>query len=229
MSEPVLNPSPEALRRALAKDLASAEQAPSQRQQLLRTYKFYAPLYDLVFGAMLEQGRRRLAERVRELAPASVLEVGVGTGLTLFRYPREAKIVGVDISAEMLARARTKANSLADRNISLLTMDAENSVFPDGSFDCVTLPYVLSVTPDPKRLIRELKRVCVQGGRILVLNHFSGSRFWALLERAVHPIADRIGFHSEFRFEDHARDWNIESVQSVNPFGLSKLVEIRND
>ncbi len=228
MSEPIVNSSPERLQRAIAADLAAADGA-TPRQQLLRTYKFYAPLYDLVFGAVLEQGRRRLTERVNELAPASVLEVGVGTGLTLFRYPPSAKVVGVDISTEMLARAQVKANSLPDRRISLLTMDAENMVFPDGAFECVTLPYVLSVTPDPRRLMRELKRVCVKGGRILVLNHFSGSRFWRFLERAVHPIADRIGFHSEFRFEDHARDWDIESVQSVNPFGLSKLVEIRND
>jgi phosphatidylethanolamine/phosphatidyl-N-methylethanolamine N-methyltransferase len=92
------------------------------------------------------------------------------------------------------------------------------------------MPYVLSVTPNPARLVAEARRVCRKGGTIFVLNHFSGSRFWWLLERAVRPIASRIGFRSDFSFEEQILkyDWEIGEVSSVNLMGLSRLVEIRN-
>ena len=102
--------------------------------------------------------------------------------------------------------------------------------FADGAFDCVTLPYVLSVTPNPDRLIAETRRVCRKGGSIVILNHFSGSHFWWLLERIVRPMADRVGFRSDFSYDEQilARDWQVASVRSVNFLGLSKLVAIRN-
>ena len=67
-------------------------------------------------------------------------------------------------------------------------------------------------------------------GGIVILNHFSGSRFWWLLERAVRPLADRIGFRSDFGYDEQilARDWRVESARAVNLLGLSKLVVIRN-
>lgn len=199
-------------------------------QNIIQTYRRYAPIYDVLFGSVLEPGRRRLSKAVHTITPKSLLEVGVGTGLTLFRYPAETQIVGIDLSTEMLDRARRKANHLSDRRISLHAMNGEQMDFPDHSFDCVTVPYVLSVTPEPSRLIAELRRVCRPGGTILILNHFSGSRFWRYLERAVSSAADRIGFRSDFHFDEHilAHDWQVESVTSVNFLGLSKLVQIRN-
>jgi len=92
-----------------------------------------------------------------------VLEIGVGTGLTLGRYPRCAEIHGIDVSGQMLRRARRRIARLAGRRIHLVHMDAEAMAFPDGAFDCVTLPYVLSVTPDPWRLVAEARRVCRPG------------------------------------------------------------------
>lgn len=200
------------------------------RQRVVQTYDAYAPLYDQVFGAVLEPGRRALTRAARERAPASLLEVGVGTGLTLSGYAEQTSVVGVDISPDMLDRARHRASALPNRNIKLTVMDAEQLAFSDGSFDCVAVPYVLSVTPNPARLVAEIRRVCRQGGTILILNHFSGSRFWWLLERAVRPLADRIGFRSDFDFDQHilSYDWQVESVTPVNLLGLSKLVVLRN-
>ena len=194
-------------------------------------YDRLAPLYDRVYGRVLEPGRKAMARAAAALAPASVLEVGVGTGLTLAGYPTGARVVGIDLSAQMLERARRRAADLPGRDISLRVMDAERLDFPDESFDCVTVPYVLSVVPHPRQAIAELRRVCRRDGRILVVNHFSGSRFWWLLERAVRPLAGRVGFHSEFAFEEHilGHDWVVESVQPVNLFGLSRLVQLRNN
>ena len=109
-------------------------------------------------------------------------------------------------------------------------MNAEAMDFPDGSFDCVAVPYVLSVTPHPERLVAEIRRVCRKGGTILILNHFSGSKFWWFLERAVRSLANRIGFRSDFCFDEQIMkyDWEVLSVRKVNFFGLSRLVTIRN-
>lgn len=197
---------------------------------VVSTYRRYAPLYDRLFGAVLDPGRQALTETVSSLRPVSILEVGVGTGLTLCRYPPTSTVVGIDISDDMLEIARRRAQEMQERRIHLMAMNAEAMDFPDDSFDCVAIPYVLSVTPEPPKLISEIRRVCRKGGSILILNHFSGSRFWWLLERSVRPLADRIGFRSDFCFDEQIlkHDWEIQSVREVNLMGLSKLVVIRN-
>ena len=197
---------------------------------VVNTYRFYAPLYDRMFGAIFDPGRRALAEAACAIRPASLLEVGVGTGLTLAQYPAGTEIVGIDVSNAMLDIARYRAEQLGEHNIQLSLMNAESMDFPDGYFDCVALPYVLSVTPDPDKLVAEIRRVCRKGGTILILNHFSGSRFWWLLERAVRSLADRIGFRSDFCYKEQIlrHDWEVQSVRNVNFLGLSKLVTIRN-
>jgi phosphatidylethanolamine/phosphatidyl-N-methylethanolamine N-methyltransferase len=203
---------------------------PISIDNVVNTYRFYAPLYDRLFGAVLEPGRRALTQAVSATRPASILEVGVGTGLTLCRYPASSTIVGIDVSTDMLEIARQRAEKLPERDIRLVAMDAEAMDFPDASFDCVAMPYVLSVTPNPERLIAEIRRVCRKNGTILILNHFSGSRFWWFLERAVRSMANRIGFRSDFCFDEQILryNWEIQSVRKVNFLGLSKLVTIRN-
>lgn len=193
-------------------------------------YDRFAPFYDLVFGKVLEPGRRRMGARVRELKPASLLEVGVGTGLALASYPEDARIVGIDLSPEMLERARERAVRLRHHDVMIAQMDAERMSFPDASFDCVTLPYVLSVTPNPAELVREVRRVCKPDGVIIILNHFSGSKFWWLLERSVRSATAHVGFRSDFRMEEQvlAYDWQLLKLEPVNLFHLSRLVLLRN-
>jgi phosphatidylethanolamine/phosphatidyl-N-methylethanolamine N-methyltransferase len=199
-------------------------------ENVVSTYRRYAPLYDSLFGAVLAPGRRALTDTIRSLRLTTILEVGVGTGLTLDQYPPAAAIVGIDISVDMLEIARQRASKIPDRDIKLMTMDAERLEFADGFFDCVAVPYVLSVTPNPEKLVAEIRRVCRKGGTILILNHFSGSHFWWVLERAVRSMAARIGFRSDFSYAEQVLryDWEVQSVRTVNIFGLSKLVVIRN-
>ena len=210
--------------------VSAAKRSPLSREAVVRAYGRYAPVYDRLFGGVLDPGRRALAAAVVHAAPAKLLEVGVGTGLMLARYPAATAIVGVDLSQAMLEKAQARARALPERDIRLEVMDAESLAFADDSFDCVTVPYVLSVTPDPRRLVSEVRRVCRPGGTILILNHFSGSRFWWLLERVVRPLADRVGFRSDFELHEQISryDWKVEQVTDVNLFGLSKLVSIRN-
>jgi phosphatidylethanolamine/phosphatidyl-N-methylethanolamine N-methyltransferase len=199
-------------------------------ESVASNYRFYAPLYDRLFGAVLEPGRQALAQTVAALRPRSLLEVGVGTGLTLSQYPASTQIVGIDISDEMLEIAKGRAEKMPERNIQLAAMNAESMDFPNDSFDCVAIPYVLSVTPNPERLVSEIRRVCRKGGTILILNHFSGSHFWWFLEKVVRSFANRIGFRSDFSFNEQIlkHSWEVQSVQRVNFLGLSKLVHIRN-
>lgn len=200
---------------------------------VIRAYHRYAPVYDQLFGAVLEPGRRELARATSSFCAAgqSVLEVGVGTGLMLPLYSGDFAVTGVDICEDMLAKARGRARQLPGRRIDLQLMDGEKLAFPDASFDCVTLPYVLSVTPDPSRLMAEVRRVCRKDGVILVLNHFNGSPVWWLLERLGRPLAARIGFRPDFSLEEHVlqnRDLRVEAIRKVNLLDLSKLVTIRN-
>lgn len=197
---------------------------------VVSTYRRYAPLYDFVFGAVLGPGRKHMAQAVKAINPTKILEVGVGTGLALKHYPEKSRIIGIDLSPDMLAKAQLQADHLPGREIALHTMDAEHLTFPDDSFDCVTVPYVLSVTPDPDRLVAELQRVCKPDGYIIIVNHFSGSRFWWMMERMVSSVADKIGFRSEFDYARHieSHNWTVETVKPVNLFGLSRLVVIRN-
>lgn len=194
------------------------------------SYNFFAPIYDRLFGAVFEPGRQLLALEVAVSQPARILEIGVGTGLLLPLYPRASKVVGIDLSPDMLAIARKRASGLDGREIELQCANAEQLELPDAGFDCVTLPYVLSVTPHPAELIRQAQRLCRPGGQILILNHFSGSRFWWLLERLVSPLAKFVGFRSAFRYEDHIGPVqnSVEKVIDVNLFGLSKLIILRN-
>ena len=197
---------------------------------VVTSYGRYAPIYDLMFGAVLEPGRRKLADEVRVLRPRTLLEIGVGTGLVLERYPAGTAITGIDISPEMLEIARQAALRLPERSIDLHEMDAEHLTFADDSFDVVTVPYVLSVTPNPARLAEEVRRVCKPGGHILIVNHFSGQRGWRILERLVRSAADWIGFRSEFDF-DHVVPhpaWTVMRVEAVNLLSLSRLVVLRN-
>jgi len=205
-------------------------QAVLSLETIIDAYRRYAPMYDKLFGAVLEPGRRALADAISAAAPQRVLEVGVGTGLTLDRYPSSCQVVGIDICEDMLAIARRRAERLQNHRIHLETMDAEAMRFEDAAFDCVAVPYVLSVTPNPRRLVGEIRRVCRKDGLILVLNHFSGSRGWRFLESIARFASARLGFRTEFDLVDNVLNhgWHVESIKTVNMLGLSKLVTIRN-
>jgi phosphatidylethanolamine/phosphatidyl-N-methylethanolamine N-methyltransferase len=161
-------------------------------------YDKLAVVYDLIFGPTLHPGRLQAIERMNIQPGERVLEVGVGTGINLSLYPREAAVTGIDFSSSMLEKARERAAKPDAAPVRLLQMDAADLRFADNSFDIVYAPYLISVVPDPVRVAQEMHRVCRPGGRIIILNHFlSPNPFLSRIERLISPATIHIGFKSD--------------------------------
>ncbi|MBV8094228.1 MAG: methyltransferase domain-containing protein [Acetobacteraceae bacterium] len=195
-------------------------------------YRRWAAIYDKAFGSVSAAGRREAVARVNQLPGTRVLEAGVGTGLALPHYSREKRITGIDLSPEMLARARERVTALNLTNIeALLERDAEDTGLPDGSFDIAAAIFVASVVPHPRRLIAEMRRVVRPSGHILFVNHFvaeRGPRLW--VERALAPASRTLGWHPDFRMDAllTAEDRAQAELAPVWPGGLFTLVTLRN-
>ncbi len=195
-------------------------------------YRRWSSFYDVVFGGISSFGRKRATALVNRLPGRAVLEVGVGTGLALPHYTPDKRIVGIDLSADMLALARRRVADLGLRNVKgLLEMDAEATEFADGQFDTAVAMFVASVVPNPRRLLEELRRVVRPGGNILFVNHFAaegGPRWW--IERAMAPASRRLGWHPDFAMQallDPAEIAGIDA-SAAPPFGIFTLVRLRN-
>ena len=191
-------------------------------------YRRYARIYDVVFGAVLQPGRRAVLEAL-ELKPGDrVLEVGVGTGISLPLYPREVRITGIDVSREMLKKARARVERAKLSNVeALLEMDAEAMAFPDASFDKVVAMYVVSVGPRPATLLEELHRVCRPHGEIFIVNHFqSDNPLLNRLERGLAGFSSQIGFNPDLDLRQLVPAANNGDVSRVAFFW--RMVRLRN-
>jgi phosphatidylethanolamine/phosphatidyl-N-methylethanolamine N-methyltransferase len=163
-----------------------------------KVYENIAWMYDFTFGPTLHAGRIQSIQRMGIKAGDRVLEVGVGTGINASLYPPDCVVTGIDLSEPMLEKARERVLRKGLSNIRLLAMDAADLKFPDNSFDIVYAPYVISVVPDPVAVVREMRRVCRPGGRMVILNHFRGTnRLGAWLDRVISPLTVHIGFKSD--------------------------------
>lgn len=197
------------------------------------TYRRYSWIYDFAFGAVFQPGRKTIVERMHCVPGDSILEVGVGTGLSLPLYPKNVSVTGIDISSEMLARAQArKIRDRLDNVVKLCVMDAENMEFEDNSFDKVVAMYVASVVPDPERLVEEMRRVCKRNGQLIFVNHFqSRNPVLGLFERLIAPLSAQIGFRPDFsldRFIEETRLMTTD-IHPVNMFNFCTMLEARNN
>lgn len=195
-------------------------------------YRRWAGVYDALFGAVSASARRRAVEAVNGLPGNKVLEVGVGTGLALPWYRAEKRITGIDLSVDMLERARQRVARQGLAHVdALLEMDAEATNFADDSFDIAVAMFVASVVPDARRLMAEMRRVVRPGGFVLFVNHFlaeGGARLMA--ERALAPASRALGWHPDFAMDALMRpeDRRRAKITPVQPFGLFTLVQLPN-
>lgn len=192
-----------------------------------RVYDKLASVYDLTFGPALNPGRLRAIQRMDIQAGERVLEVGVGTGISLSLYPKHCSVTGIDCTVSMLEKARDRAAIEEIQNVRLLQMDAADLKFADDSFDIVYAPYVISVVPDPVKVASEMRRVCRPGGRILMLNHFlSPNPILSRLERLISPFTIHVGFKADLDLPAFLAQAGLEpqSIEKVNFPKLWSLV-----
>jgi phosphatidylethanolamine/phosphatidyl-N-methylethanolamine N-methyltransferase len=191
-------------------------------------YVRWAKVYDWVFGPAFTRARRRAIELLRLKAGDRVIEVGVGTGLSLPLFPSNCRVVGADFSRAMLERAATRVDLGGNERAMLVEGDAGRLPFPDNSFDAALAPYVVSAAPDPIAVLHEMERVCRPGGKLVILNHFSSSsRGVAGIEQALSGITSKVlGFHAEFPLEplfDRA-EMVVEHCEKAPPLRFWRIV-----
>ncbi|PCJ07474.1 MAG: SAM-dependent methyltransferase [Rhodobacteraceae bacterium] len=188
------------------------------------SYARWAPVYDKTFGAITNVGRRRSVAYVNSRNGGTVLEVGVGTGLALPFYDPKLAVTGIDFSDDMLKKARIKVRKKELNHVkSLRQMDARDLDFPDNHFDTVTAMHIVSVVPEPERVISEMARVCKPGGHIVITNHFARDKgFLAAVERLSAPFSNLLGWHSDFEVGTVLREPSLSLVEkrTLPPMGM---------
>ena len=196
-----------------------------------RAYALWAPVYDLVFGAVFHAGRRASVAAAERIG-GRILEVGVGTGISLPVYARTNKLVGVDISVPMLRKAKERVEAESLKNVEALSvMDAAKLALPDQSFDVIVAQYVITAVPDPEGALDEFARVIKPGGEIVLVNHIGAeSGLRRLLEACFAPLARKLGWRPEFPFK-RLTDWatqhggvRVLERRSMPPLGHFSLI-----
>jgi phosphatidylethanolamine/phosphatidyl-N-methylethanolamine N-methyltransferase len=198
---------------------------------LRKAYARWAPVYDLVFGAVFDRGRRA-AIAAAEQVGGRILEVGVGTGISLPGYSSQNRIIGIDLSEAMLRKAQRRVADLSLTNVEQLeVMDAEHLLFPDASFDVVVANHVISTVPNPETALDECARMLRPGGEMILLSRIgadAGLRH--LIELLLQPVVRRLGWRSEFPWERFARwterrtDVRLIERRPTPPFGHFSLL-----
>jgi len=168
-----------------------------------RLYDLWALFYDHSFGALVSLRQKRAVEELRPQKGDRILEIGIGTGMTLKHYPRDISLVGIDLSRGMLNKATSKINKLNIDSCYLVQADAMLPPLAEHSFDHILICHAISVVSDPAKLLQWAKKLVKPGGRIVVLNHFlSHMPMIAWLEKRLNPLCVKIGWRSDLSLEE---------------------------
>ena len=197
-----------------------------------KIYSLYASVYDTLFGKIFEHGRCT-ALKMMDIAPHdTILEVGIGTGLSLPLYPKGISIIGIDLSGEMLLRAKAKKMKYPLDNVHLSTMDASLLAFRDNTFDKVIASHVITVVPEPMHTLNEIKRVCKKEGDIFILNYAGiDNQFISRFEKIISPIRDKLGLGKHFDLDLLLKEacLPVISKQQVNIFKACQIIKCSNN
>ena len=206
------------------------------KRAVAKAYARWAPVYDLVFGAVFERGRRAAIDAAQTLG-GRILEVGVGTGISLPDYNRGVRLVGVDLSWPMLRKARARLEAEALPHVEgLAVMDARHLGFRDGAFDVVVAQYVITAVPDPEATLDEFARVVKPGGEIVLVNHIGAEAgLRRAFEHSFAPLARRLGWRPEFpwarlaRWADRHGGVSLVERRDIPPLGHFSLIRFLRD
>lgn len=193
-----------------------------------RAYRRWAPVYDATFGKFVEAGVRQAAEKVNALS-GRLLEVGVGTGLALPHYAPALRVTGVDLSPDMLVKARERAEKSGVKNVdALIEMDANSLSFAAATFDVVVAMFVMTVVPDPAGVMHELARVVKTGGQVVIVSHFSGDgKLLGAIEKRIARHAATLGWRPNFSESTLMVSERLRLIhrEKVRPFGFFTLLQ----
>jgi phosphatidylethanolamine/phosphatidyl-N-methylethanolamine N-methyltransferase len=196
-----------------------------------RVYSIFSGFYDVVFGPLFHASRAEAIGMLNIQKGENILEVGVGTGLSLPYYPRGCKVVGIDFCEEMLDKGRVRLDRHPLPHVELMQMDAMRMDFPDNAFDSIFAAYVISAVPDPHQVIQEMIRVCKVGGKIVLLNHFeNGNRLISTCEKVISPLTKKIGFRADLNLSVllTGKPLTVERHQPVKPLNYWHAVQCVN-
>jgi len=185
---------------------AARSDSPMEQVQVAQAYSRWAPVYDVVFGGVFARGRLAAVD-VAERIGGRVLEVGVGTGLSLPSYGARTRVTGIDISEGMLEKARIRVSRHGLTNVEDIAIgDAEGLAFPDEAFDVVVAQYVVTAIPDPERALDEFVRVLRPGGEIVITTRIGAERgVRGAAEKMLMPVTSRLGWRTEFPWSRYER------------------------
>ncbi|WP_315700996.1 MULTISPECIES: class I SAM-dependent methyltransferase [unclassified Bradyrhizobium] len=215
--------------------LDGARELDFDRQSVEQAYDRWAPIYDLVFGGVFEKGRKAAISATNKMG-GRVLEVGVGTGISLPLYAPNVRVFGTDISEAMLAKAKRRVAEQRLKTVEgLAVMDAEHLEFPDNSFDVVMAQYVVTAVPNPEAALDEFARVLRPGGELVILTRVSADDgLRRVIEQALQPVVRRLGFRTaEFAWSRYtkwlsgAKDMELVERRLIPPLGHFSLVRFR--
>src|SRR5260370_35957439 len=216
--------------------MADSLQSELDKQTVTKAYARWAPVYDLVFGAVFERGRQAAIEAAERIG-GRILEVGVGTGISLPDYSRANRICGIDISEAMLMKAQERVAELKMTHVEgLWVMEAERLSFPDASFDVIVAQYVITTVPNPEAALNEFARVLKPGGEIILVSRIGAEAgLRRALERWFAPAARRLGWRTEFAWARYV-SWAQATPQirlierrAMPPLGHFSLIRFGKD
>jgi phosphatidylethanolamine/phosphatidyl-N-methylethanolamine N-methyltransferase len=205
------------------------------REMVEQAYDRWAPVYDLVFGGVFSKGRRAAIVATNNIG-GRVLEVGIGTGISLPLYGPNVRVFGTDISEAMLKKAKQRVAELRLKNVEgLAVMDAEKLEFPDNSFDVVMAQYVVTAVPNPEVALDEFARVLRPGGELIILTRVSADAgMRRFIEQQLQPVVRRLGFRTaEFAWSRYtrwlagAKGMELAERRMIPPLGHFSLVRFR--
>lgn len=200
-------------------------------EHIKKVYSLYAWCYDSLFGRIFEHGRYTALHMMDVKSHESILEVGVGTGLSLPLYPKDVQVTGIDISHDMLAKARRKVQHHRLSNVSLHNMDALTMSFPNSTFDKVIASHVITVVAEPLRALHEIMRVTKNGGEIFLLNYVGCNHpFVHHIEKFISPYRDKLGLgkHVDLHELLNKVGLSVLSERRVNFLDMCKLIHCKN-
>jgi len=197
-------------------------------------YDFHSMFYDATFGRLV---KRRIARAINHMdirEGERVLDLGIGTGVSLHYYPRRARVYGVDLSGGMLREARKKIIERRMENVAVFQADALCLPFADDSFDHIFMSHVISVVSDPFKLVREAQRVAKPNARLVIVNHFqSDNRFIALFEKWLCPLCTKLGWRSDLALQELIRQTGVQvdfryKLESIDLWETVVITNSRN-